>query len=184
VITAERALAVRLLALDVDGVLTDNGIYIGPVGGTRVELKRFDIQDGLGHSLLRYTDIDVAWVSGRQSEATTLRATELRVSTVLQLPKAAKLPAMEQLLRERGLDWSQVAFVGDDLADLPALRRAGLPIAVANAVDEVKALAAYVTRAAGGRGAVREAIETILRARGEWDATVARYLTERGEPAA
>jgi 3-deoxy-D-manno-octulosonate 8-phosphate phosphatase (KDO 8-P phosphatase) len=183
-ITAERARAVRLLALDVDGVLTDNGIYLGPIAGDRVELKRFDIQDGLAHTLLRFTDIDVAWVSGRHSDATTLRASELRVSTVLQLPKAAKLPAMEQLLGERGLAWSQVAFVGDDLADLPVLRRAGLPIAVANAVDEVKAVAAYVTRTAGGHGAVRDAIEAILRARGEWESAIARYLTERGEPAA
>lgn len=183
-ITAERALAVRLLALDVDGVLTDNGIYLGPIGGNRVELKRFDIQDGLAHTLLRPTNIEVAWVSGRHSEATTLRANELKVSTVLQLAKAKKLPAMEELLRARGLEWSQVAFVGDDLADLPVLRRAGLPVAVANAVDEVKALAAYVTRASGGYGAVREVIEAILRARGEWEGAIARYLTERGEPAA
>lgn len=183
-ITAERARAVRLLALDVDGVLTDNGIYLGPIAGDRVELKRFDIQDGLAHTLLRATNIEVAWVSGRHSEATTLRASELRVDTVLQLAKAKKLPAMEELLHARGLAWSQVAFVGDDLADLPVLRRAGLPIAVANAVDEVKALAAYVTRAAGGHGAVREVIEAILRARGEWESAIARYLAERGEPAA
>jgi 3-deoxy-D-manno-octulosonate 8-phosphate phosphatase (KDO 8-P phosphatase) len=183
VITAERAQAVRLLALDVDGVLTDNGIYLGPIAGNRVELKRFDIQDGLGHTLLRSTDIEVAWVSGRQSDATTLRANELGVRTVLQIDKARKLPALEKLLRERGLAWSQVAFVGDDLADLPVLRRAGLPIAVANAVDEVKAVAAYVTRTTGGHGAVRDAIEAILRARGEWESAIDRYLTERGEPA-
>lgn len=180
-ITAERARGLRLLALDVDGVLTDNGVYIGPVGGERVELKRFDIQDGLGHTLLRSTDIEVAWVSGRLSEATALRARELKVGTVLQIAKAAKLPAMQQLLRERGLEWSAVAFVGDDLADLPVMRRAGLPVAVANAVDEVKAVAAFVTRAAGGHGAVREVIEAILRARGEWEGAIARYLAERGE---
>ncbi len=183
-ITAERARRIRLLALDVDGVLTDNGIYIGPVSGERIELKRFDIQDGLGHTLLRSTDIEVVWVSGRPSEATALRAGELRVKTVLQIAKAAKLPGMEELLRARALEWGAVAFVGDDLADLPVLRRAGLPVAVANAVEEVKAAAAFVTRAEGGHGAVREVIETILRARGEWDGAISRYLAERGEPAA
>ncbi|MGH7562040.1 MAG: KdsC family phosphatase [Gemmatimonadales bacterium] len=183
-ITAERARAIRLLALDVDGVLTDNAIFLGPVRGDRVELKRFDIQDGLGHTLLRSTDIEVAWVSGRESEATTLRARELQVPTLLQVTKARKLPAMEALLRERGLEWRELAYVGDDLADLPVLRRAGLPIAVANAVDEAKHLAAFVTSAAGGHGAVREVIVALLRARGEWEGAVARYLAERGEPAA
>lgn len=183
-IAAEPARAVRLLALDVDGVLTDNAIFLAPVNGDRVEFKRFDIQDGLGHTLLRGTGIEVIWVSGRPSEATTLRARELRVGTVLQIAKARKLPVMEELLRERGIAWREVAFVGDDLADLPILRRAGVPIAVANAVPEAKALAAYVTAASGGHGAVREAIEALLKARNEWDEALRRYLVERGEPAA
>jgi len=170
---------IRLLALDVDGVLTDNAVYLGPVNGQRVELKKFDIQDGLGMGLLRGTPIRLAWVSGRVSDATTLRATELKVPTVIQDAGARKVPAMKALLSEQGLEWSEVAFVGDDLADLPVMRRVGLPIAVANAVEEIKAVAHYVTARRGGEGAVREAIEALLRARGEWDQAVERYVATR-----
>ena len=170
---------VRLLVLDVDGVLTDNAVYIGAAGGEPVELKRFDIQDGLGLALLRGTDIRVAIVSGRVSEATVLRAKELRIEDIVQDGGARKVPAVAALLAKHGLEWDQVAFVGDDLADVPALQRAGLPIAVANAVPEVKAIAAYVTEASGGQGAVREAVTAILRARDEYDAAVERYLAAR-----
>ncbi|MBA3521983.1 MAG: HAD hydrolase family protein [Gemmatimonadales bacterium] len=173
--TAER---VRLLALDVDGVLTDNGIWIGPVAGERVELKRFDIQDGLGMVLLRTAEIPVVWVSGRHSEATALRARELRVEEVLQVPGPRKLEAMGDLLGRRGLSWEDAAFVGDDLADLQVLRRVGLPIAVANAVAEVRAAASYVTRAAGGYGAVREVAEALLKGKGLWPEMLERYFTE------
>ncbi|MGE0442967.1 MAG: KdsC family phosphatase [Gemmatimonadales bacterium] len=172
---------IRLLALDVDGVLTDNGLFLGPVDGQRVELKRFDIQDGLGMALLRHSPIEVAWVSGRVSVATTLRAEELKIRTVIQDGGARKLPAMTGLLEEKGLDWAEVAFVGDDLADLPVMARAGLPIAVANAVPEIKAVARWTTSRSGGHGAVREVIEALLAARGEWDAAVARYRAERGD---
>lgn len=180
-ISAEQARRIRLLGLDVDGVLTDNGIWIAPVNEERVEFKRFDISDGLGLVIMRYSDLEVAWVSGRHSEATTLRARELRIATVLQVSKAAKLPAVTELLEQRGLGWDQFAFMGDDLADLPLLRRAGLAITVANGCPEVKAAAHWVTTRPGGQGAVREAIEGILRARNEWDDAVERYLGERGE---
>ena len=183
-IDAAAAGRVRLLGLDVDGVLTDNGVYIGPVAGDRVELKRFDIQDGLGLILLRTAGLPVVWVSGRSSEATALRAAELRVEDVIQVPGPRKLAALGELLERRGIEWSEVAFVGDDLADLPLLRRVGLPIAVANAVPDVKAAAAYVTRAAGGHGAVREIIELLLRARGEWPAILERYFREPAAGAA
>ncbi len=178
------ARAVRILGLDVDGVLTDNAVFLGRVDGARVEFKRFDIQDGLGIGILRGAGIPVFWLSGRHSEATTLRAQELRIEEVLQVQGAAKLGPMEQLLARRGLAWEDVAFMGDDLADLPLMRRVGLPIAVANAVPEIREAAAWVTRLAGGYGAVREAIEAILRARGEWDAAVERFVRERGDDAA
>jgi 3-deoxy-D-manno-octulosonate 8-phosphate phosphatase (KDO 8-P phosphatase) len=184
VITAERARQVKLLALDVDGVLTDNGIWIASVQDQRVEFKRFDIGDGLGLVVLRKTPIEIAWVSGRHSEATALRAKELRIPVLIQDNAAKKLPAVEALLQEKGFTWGDLAFVGDDLADLPILRRAGLPITVADGCPEVKAVAAWVTRAKGGHGAVREVIEGLLRARGEWDTAVALYLRERGEGAA
>ena len=183
-IAPEKARKIRLLALDVDGVLTDNGIWVAPVGGDRVEFKRFDIQDGLGLVLLRGSGIDVAWVSGRHSEATALRARELCIPTLIQDGGARKLPAMERLLAEKGLAWDEVAYVGDDIADLPVLRRAGLPIAVANGCPEVKESAAFVTTAPGGHGAVREVIVTLLRARGEWTDALHRYLKDRGETAA
>ena len=170
---------IRLLALDVDGVLTDNGIFVGPVDGQPVELKRFDIQDGLGQVLMRTAGIPVVWVSGRHSEATTVRARELRIEEVLQVGGPEKLDAFGALLARRGIAWEDVAFVGDDLADLQVLRRVGLPVAVANAVEEVKAVAKYVTRKPGGHGAVREVVEVLLKARGRWPELLERYFTEQ-----
>ena len=178
-IDAQRAAIIRLLALDVDGVLTDNGIWIGPVGGERVELKRFDIQDGLGLRLLRTAGVPVLWLSGRHSEATALRAEELRVDELLQVPGPKKLEALAQVLSRRGLEWREVAYAGDDLADLQIMRRVGLPIAVANAVPEICDVAAAVTTARGGHGAVREIADALLKARGVWPDMLERYFTER-----
>jgi len=172
---------IRLVAFDVDGVLTDGGLYIGTTAGHAVELKRFDIQDGLGIKLLRDAGLAVALVSARRSEATDLRARELKVDEVVQSNR--KLPAFEEVLQRRDVSWAHCAFVGDDLADLPLLRRVGLPIAVANAVPEAKAAAALVTRTPGGHGAVREIAEALLRARGVWDDVVTHYLEERGDAA-
>ena len=178
-IDAAAAARVRIVALDVDGVLTDNGIWVGPVAGERVELKRFHIQDGLGMRLLRTAGIPVLWISGRVSEATALRADELRVDELLQVPGPEKLDALGKALSRRGLDWPEVAYVGDDLADLQIMRRVGLPIAVANAVPDIRAVAALVTAAEGGHGAVREVVDALLRARGVWADMLDRYFTER-----
>jgi 3-deoxy-D-manno-octulosonate 8-phosphate phosphatase (KDO 8-P phosphatase) len=174
---------IRLLGLDVDGVLTDNGVFLGLVGGEAVELKRFDIQDGLGLVLLRTAELPVIWLSGRHSQATAARARELKVEELLQVAGPGKLPAFAALLERRGIAWEEAAFVGDDLADLQVLRRVGLPIAVANAVAEVKAVASYVTRAPGGHGAVREVAEALLKARGMWPDILQRYFTERAHGA-
>lgn len=171
----DRAAAIRLLALDVDGVLTDNGLWIGLVQGAPAELKRFDIRDGLGLVLLRGSGIAALWVSSRPSPATTLRAEELRIDDVLQLDGRTKLDALGAVLSERGLTWDQVAYVGDDLADLAVMQRAGLPLTVPDAVPEIRSVAVGVTHAPGGHGAVREIIEALLRARGDWDGVVARY---------
>jgi 3-deoxy-D-manno-octulosonate 8-phosphate phosphatase (KDO 8-P phosphatase) len=183
-ITPAAARKVKLLGLDVDGVLTDNGVYIGPVAGARVELKRFNIQDGLGMILLKTAGLPVVWISGRSSEATALRAAELRVEELLQVPGPQKMSAFGQALTQRGISWEQAAFVGDDLADLPILRRVGLPIAVSNAVPEVKQVAAYITQASGGHGAVREVVEALLRGRGEWSEILERYFAEHAAGAA
>lgn len=171
----QRAGRIRLLGLDVDGVLTDNAVFIGEIDGRRVEFKRFDIQDGLGHRLLAHAGLEVIWVSGRQSTATLLRGAELGIGVVLQVPADGKVAAIQQVLDERRLDWDTLAFVGDDLADVPVLERCGLPIAVANAVPQVKQLAVHVTSAPGGHGAVREVIDALLQARGELDQAMATY---------
>jgi 3-deoxy-D-manno-octulosonate 8-phosphate phosphatase (KDO 8-P phosphatase) len=172
---------IRLVGLDVDGVLTDNGVYVGMVQGKPAELKRFDIQDGIGVVLLRLAGLRVVVLSGRRSDATELRATELSVDACLQEHYASKVPAFENALAQFGVSWDEAAFLGDDLPDVPVLQRVGLPVAVANATADARALARHTTRAAGGRGAVREFVEELLRARGEWEQTVAAYLN--GTPA-
>jgi 3-deoxy-D-manno-octulosonate 8-phosphate phosphatase (KDO 8-P phosphatase) len=177
-IDAALARRIRLLGLDVDGVLTENEVFIGELQGERVEFKRFNIQDGLGIALLRGSSIEVAWVTGRVSASTLLRAKELKVSSMLTVPANGKVPAIEAFLAEKGIGWDEMAFVGDDVADLPVLQRVALPIAVANARDEVKAICKHVTQAPGGHGAVREVVDLLLHARGEWDASVARFLAQ------
>jgi 3-deoxy-D-manno-octulosonate 8-phosphate phosphatase (KDO 8-P phosphatase) len=175
----DTARRVRLVIFDVDGVLTDAGVYLGhTASGEPIELKRFDIVDGLGLHLLLYAGLDVGIVSGRVSAANRLRAEELGVP-YHEGPGGHKLAAAEALLAERGCAWGDVAVLCDDLPDLPLLRRAVLPAAVSNAVPEVKALASWVTSRAGGRGAAREFSETLLRARGEYESALARYTGER-----
>ena len=169
----------KLVGFDVDGVLTDGGVYVGQTTDHPVELKRFHIQDGLGVKLLRQAGLAVVLVSARRSEATELRARELKVDEVVQ--DNQKLAAFATILARRGVEWDECAFVGDDLPDLPILRRVGLPIAVPNAVAEVKAAVRLVTDAAGGQAAVREVAETILKARGGWDDLVQQYLQARGD---
>jgi 3-deoxy-D-manno-octulosonate 8-phosphate phosphatase (KDO 8-P phosphatase) len=178
---AALARRLKLVGFDVDGVLTDGGIYIGRAADHAVELKRFDIQDGLGIKLLRQAGLVVVFVSARRSDATTMRAHELKVDEVVQDNK--KLPAFAALLARRGITWEECTFVGDDLPDLPLLERVALPITVPGAVPEVRACARVVTQAGGGHGAVREVAELILRARGVWDNLVTEYLAERGDDA-
>jgi 3-deoxy-D-manno-octulosonate 8-phosphate phosphatase (KDO 8-P phosphatase) len=178
-IAPDLAARIKLVVLDVDGVLTDGGIYVGAgESGEPVELKRFDIGDGLGILLLQRAGVRVVAVSGRESAATALRARELGL-TWHQAPGGFKLGAVLGVLDEVGCDWADVAILGDDLPDLPALSRAGLPVAVANAVAEVRAVAAWQTRRPGGAGAVREFAEALLRARGAWRELVTAYVGER-----
>lgn len=179
-IPAERARAIGLVVLDVDGVLTDAGVYLGAdAEGRTVEFKRFDIQDGLGLRLLQEAGIQVALVSGRVSSATAARARELGIEACHQVPGARKLPVVDTLRREAGLPWEGVAMVADDLPDIPVLERVGLPVAVANAVSEVRQVALFTTRREGGRGAVREFAKVLLSCRGEWNAQVEAYVEAR-----
>ncbi len=178
----EVAERIRLVGLDVDGVLTDGGIYLGGTdAGERVEMKRFEITDGLGIRLLQEAGVQVAIVTGRESAAVRHRAEELGIVECHQDRTAAKLPIMRGIMERLGVAWEEVAFLGDDLPDLPLLRRVGLPAAVGTAVVEVKAEAGWVARRSGGRGAVREFAEALLRARGEWAEGVDRYVRGREE---
>ena len=172
---------IKVVGFDVDGVMTDGGVYLGTVDDREVELKRFDIIDNVGIKLLRAAGIRVVVISGRVSPATTLRAAELNADDLVQDDMAVKLRPFELILSKYGATLAEAAFVGDDLPDLAVLRRVGLPVVVANATAEVREVAAYVTAARGGHGAVREFCENLLRARGEWDGLVHQYLVERGD---
>lgn len=177
---ASRARAVRLVLFDVDGVLTDAGVYTGvDPQGRPVELKRFDIQDGTGIKLLQRAGIRVAFVSGRLSEATRLRAEELGVAECHQDHDARKVPLVEGILARAGVTWEETAMLADDLPDLAVLRRVGLRAAVANAQPEIAALAHWRSTARGGAGAAREFCRALLVARGEWDRIVEEYERER-----
>jgi 3-deoxy-D-manno-octulosonate 8-phosphate phosphatase (KDO 8-P phosphatase) len=156
----QRSAAIRLVVLDVDGVLTDGSILLG--GGE--ELKSFHVRDGLGLKRLLAAGIEVAVVSGRSSAAVSQRMAELGVRFVFQ-GVDDKLPVIERLREGLGIEAAEVAVVGDDLPDVPAMESAGLAIAVADAQPEVRALAHWVTTAAGGRGAAREVAERLLSAR-------------------
>lgn len=161
---------VKLLLCDVDGVLTDGSLFIGG----NIEGKRFHIQDGLGLGALRKSGIRVGWISNRPSAATVRRAKELKIDFLKQ-ERRNKVAVIEELLAQLQLTWEQVCYVGDDIVDLGPLKRAGVGIAVANAVPEVMAQAEYVTRARGGSGAVRDVCELLLKAQGFWQDILASY---------
>jgi 3-deoxy-D-manno-octulosonate 8-phosphate phosphatase (KDO 8-P phosphatase) len=161
---------VRLFLCDVDGVMTDGTVWMG--GGK--EWKRFGIRDGLGLKFLQQEGIRVGWISRRPSAVTRQRARELQIDFLIQ-SDGGKVAGVEAILRRAGLGWADVCFVGDDVVDVGVLQRAGVGVAVADAVREARAAARYVTRAPGGLGAVREVAELILKARNRWGAVVARY---------
>ena len=175
----ELARRVRLVIFDVDGVLTDAGVYLGAEqGGSPVELKRFDIQDGIGVKMLMWAGIEVAWVSGRVSEATTIRARELEVECH-QKPNAFKLGVVQEVMERHGVTWDQVAMIGDDIPDLSVLELVGLKAAVANATPPVASIADWQSTRRGGHGAVREFCDALLEARGELGDVIERYVQER-----
>lgn len=165
-----RLARVKIFLCDVDGVLTDASVFIGG----RVEIKRFNILDGLGLVLLRRVGIPVGWISSRPSPATKLRAKELKIDFLAQ-SKDSKVAAVESILARTGFGWAQVCYVGDDIVDLGVLKRAGLAVTVANGTAEARAAAHYVTTAGGGHGAVREVVEMILKAQNKWAGLVAGY---------
>jgi 3-deoxy-D-manno-octulosonate 8-phosphate phosphatase (KDO 8-P phosphatase) len=180
-----RAKKIKLLLFDVDGVLTDGKLFLFPVPTASpsdkpivVEAKGFHAHDGAGISIARIAGIKSGLITRRKSDTVALRARDLRLEYVRQ-GSHDKLKALREILAEAGLSASEVAFVGDDVIDLPAMRNCGFAVAVANARREVKDESHYVTPHAGGDGALRDVIEFILKAQGKWKQAVGEYI--RGE---
>jgi 3-deoxy-D-manno-octulosonate 8-phosphate phosphatase (KDO 8-P phosphatase) len=169
----DRCRRIELILSDVDGVLTDGSIWYDNQG---LELKGFHIRDGLGIKLWQRAGFRFGVLTARSSHIVKLRAGELGIDIVRQ-GFEDKLPAAEEILRDCRLTADQVCYIGDDLTDLPVIRAMGLGVAVADAPSEVRTAAGHVTQLAGGRGAVRELIETILKAKGRWEEAIQRYVS-------
>lgn len=169
---AERARKVRLLILDCDGVLTDGRIIMLPGGD---ETKAFDVKDGHAMVMAQRAGLPIAIISGRKSSVVQARAKELGIAHLHEMAWVKTEP-YDKVLSDEGLTDEEVCYVGDDVVDIPLLRRAGLAVAVADAVEEAKQHSHFVTKRVGGRGAVREVIEIILKAQDKWDEALARYL--------
>ena len=168
---SQRARQVRLALFDVDGVMTDGTLF---VSGQGESFKPFNILDGLGLKLLKSSGVATGILTGRSSAAVSTRAGELDIDHLIQGAND-KLRAYVDLLQQLGLDDEHICYMGDDLPDLPVLRRCGLALSPPGAVDEVRSEVHFVTRTRGGKGAVREACELIMRAQGSWDAHVVPY---------
>lgn len=167
----QRAARIKLLVLDVDGVLTGGQVVYDQQGN---EIKFFNVRDGHGIKLLMRAGVQVVWLSGRGSPANRRRAEELGISQLHENIKI-KLPVLQEVVEQLGMPWEQVAYMGDDLIDLPCLRTVGLSLAPADAIEEVKAEVHWVASLGGGRGAVRQAVELILKSSGAWQQVTSRY---------
>jgi len=165
----KRASGIQVLLMDVDGTMTDGSVtLLSQNDGTALEIKTFDAHDGQGLTLAQTAGLRTGCITGRESAALLRRANEMRMEFIY-MKQPVKMPAYEEILKRAGVSDPQVAFVGDDLPDIPLLRRAGLAIAVGDAVPEVKDVAHYTTKALAGHGAIREAVELILRSKGIWE---------------
>jgi 3-deoxy-D-manno-octulosonate 8-phosphate phosphatase (KDO 8-P phosphatase) len=182
-----RAKKIKVLIFDVDGVLTDGQIFVIPdsagPGAKGIEAKGFAAHDGLGISLARLGGLRVGIITKRQSQTVAIRANDLKLEFVYQ-GQAHKMNAVKEILAKAEIDISELAYVGDDIIDLPVMRECGLSIATANARAQVKAVAHYTTPTPGGFGAGRDAIEFILNAQGTLDKVIEAYLDEDNAAAA
>jgi 3-deoxy-D-manno-octulosonate 8-phosphate phosphatase (KDO 8-P phosphatase) len=168
----KRAARIELLLMDVDGTMTDGGVtLLSQADGTALEIKTFDAHDGQGLTLARTAGVRTGCITGRESSALLRRAHEMKMEFIY-MKQPLKMPAYEEILRKAGVSDSAVAYIGDDLPDIPLMRRAGLAIAVGDAVPEAKDAAHYTTKAQAGHGAVREAVELILKSKGIWKAMI------------
>jgi len=168
-----KIMPLRLLVLDVDGVLTDGRIVMSDNGQ---ETKFFDVKDGHGLKLLMRAGIEVIWITGRRSQVVEHRARDLGVQEYHQMIWD-KVQVYEEILARKGLTAAEVAYMGDDVVDVPLMKRVGFAVAVADAVEEAKRAAHYVTRHQGGRGAVREVCDLIIKGQGKWNRVMERYLS-------
>lgn len=165
----KRAAQIKVLLMDVDGTMTDGGVMLlSQPDGTALELKTFDAHDGQGLTLAHTAGIRTGCITGRESPSLVRRANEMKMEFVY-MKQPVKIPAYEEILRKAGVPESAVGYVGDDLPDLPVMRRVGLAIAVGDAVPEVKRAAHFVTKAHAGHGAIRDAVELILKSKGIWE---------------
>ncbi len=173
----ERAKKIRLFLMDIDGTLTDGGVCLIslPNNGGIAEMKVFNSQDGLAIKLAHIMGIKTGFITGRKSPAVQQRADELSVAYVY-LGQATKTAAFEECMQKAGVTAEEVAYLGDDLPDMPVSKLAGLAVAVANAAPELKAICHYVTRANGGEGSAREVVELILKAQGRWEEAIPKAL--------
>jgi 3-deoxy-D-manno-octulosonate 8-phosphate phosphatase (KDO 8-P phosphatase) len=168
----KRAAQIQLLLMDVDGTMTDGSVtLLSQADGGALEIKTFDAHDGQGLTLAQTAGLRTGCITGRESSALLRRAREMKMEFIY-MKQPLKMPAYEEILRKASVPDTAVAYVGDDLPDIPLLRRAGLAIAVGDAVPEVKQVAHYTTKACAGRGAIREAVELILKSKGIWDSMI------------
>lgn len=165
----KRAAQIKVLLMDVDGTMTDGSVMLlSQPDGTALEIKSFDAHDGQGLTLAHTAGIRTGCITGRESPALARRANEMKMEFVY-MKQPVKIPAYEEIVRKAGVPESTVAYVGDDLPDIPVMRRVGLAIAVADAVPEVKAAAHFITKSVAGRGAIRDAVELLLKSKGIWE---------------
>jgi 3-deoxy-D-manno-octulosonate 8-phosphate phosphatase (KDO 8-P phosphatase) len=164
----KRAAQIQVVLMDVDGTMTDGGVTLLSQAGTALEIKTFDAHDGQGLTLARTAGVRTGCITGRESAALLRRAQEMKMEFIY-MKQPLKMPAYEEILQKAGVPDSAVAYIGDDLPDIPLMRRAGLAVAVGDAVPEVKKAAHYTTKALAGHGAVREAIELVLKSKGIWE---------------
>jgi 3-deoxy-D-manno-octulosonate 8-phosphate phosphatase (KDO 8-P phosphatase) len=168
----KRAARIELLLMDVDGTMTTGGVtLLSQTEEVALEIKTFDAHDGQGLTLAHMAGIRTGCITGRQSSALLRRAHEMSMEFIY-MKQPLKMPAYEEILEKARVPESAVAYVGDDLPDLPVMRRAGLAVAVGDAVSEVKKAAHYTTKASAGHGAIREVVELILKSKGIWEAMI------------
>jgi len=165
----KRAAKIKVLLMDVDGTMTDGGVtLLSQADGTALEIKTFDAHDGQGLTLARTAGLRTGCITGRESAALVQRANEMKMEFIY-MKRALKMTAYEEILERTGVLDAEVAYVGDDLPDIPLMRRVGFAVAVGDAVPEVKKAAHYTTKAVAGHGAIRETVEVILKSKGIWE---------------